>query len=396
MYKILCTFMISLDAVVVVFFLLVLTIVGVVFHKKRGWLLVLLVLGVAAVLGLEYGGLEFGLQSWSVLQVVAFVCYVLLLFFASEVHFVRLDTQQQRALRLFVLFWCIFVGVATVLLAGVFQSMDWQMAFVLAVLLAVPGSGLPLLSARVRELLEYEQKYAALVTLLIPVLVVPFVPHVPVVLVVSSLKDYVVGLVLGVGVGIFVGVSFSKLHVFRHQTSGWIAALVSVLLASVSFAFAEALGGSGVLAVVALGVFCTLAFRSHPELKCEKKIVAVLSVVSVLGASALFVPAFFRTSQFTFFIVLLVMVLLVLFYGVRFLISQVLFKRVLRAQDHAVVAFCSPIGFESLVVLFFVATNMIPLGVEVEPFRLVVHAVLLSTLITHFIALVVLPFVHRR
>ncbi len=318
---------------------------------------------------------------------LAFVSYVAVVqFTAHTARFLRLDTQQKRAFWLSVCFVVFFVGLSAWLLVSVF-GVPIPVAFFFVFLLCATSLPRVLLSARVRELLAHESCNTRLFALVVPLLFVPFFAGLPVTLAFGSMVDYVIGIVLSVGVGVFVGVLFSKILVAHKRTDSLFSILVLLFAGFLTYALADLLNGVGGIAAASLGLFLVHAPRHfEKERPLEGALHHLFLSFSLVGTGTF-------ASSFENNLLILVGELLVVFYAARLVASMVCLRSVLSSRDLLSLVFLAPMAAEGIVLLLFFNTILLPASFTTEVVSLLGQA---SILTVFFTQLLPIAFCWRR
>ena len=308
------------------------------------------------------------------LATVGFICYVTVLLFASHrPQLSRLDVQQKRGLRLSI----VYLILASLSLTIFFKTViDTPLSISIFFALALCATSMPKLRlpARVHEILTFESKYTSLAALVAPVLVIPFFGSIPVFSPVAN--NYIINIVLGIGVGIFIGVIFSKVLI-RHEDS--IVPLLVLLIAGfIAYALSERLGSFGPLAVAALGLFLAHAPR-RVERKHENELYHMLIVFSVLAGGMLL------SLPLTQELLILAALISGMFYASR-AIATFATLQMLDLREKLMITVFSPVGAESIVLLVYFSTILLPAGITLSPLILLSQAAILVVFTTHIIA----------
>ena len=279
----------------------------------------------------------------------------------------------------------IFVSITTLLFSLLGINLIVALFFACLLCAVIPHSDF--FPVRVREILEYERAYSALFCLVIPLFFVYFFPNLPLNFVRLDMQQYILGIILSIGVGVFVGILFSKIHVFYHRNESIFSVLLGLLMAFVTYSLADVLGAFGWIATAVFGLFCIHVFRSSREKMYEKLLSGILLTFSILGVSVLFAVYSSHLGFITFLLVLF-------FYGARIIATLVSLGSVLRKREYLLLALYSPVSGESLVVLFFLHTMLLPVGVTSQNILLLSQATMLLVLVTHAVSLLLLPLKH--
>ncbi|MBI4016434.1 MAG: hypothetical protein HY363_01950 [Candidatus Aenigmarchaeota archaeon] len=317
------------------------------------------------------------------LATIGFVSYVSILLFTShkpQLH--RLDVQQKRAFRLFIAFSVIFVFALSLLFINNLQAQYGIAVFFALTLCAttLPKIKLP---SRVHEILTHERNYTALLSLVAPILAVPFFQNIPLSTAVSTIGQYAMSLVLGIGVGVFTGVIFSKILVHHQREDTIIAVLLLLLAGFLTFILSERLNSFGPLSVAALGLFLSHApRRSTLERKHESELNHLFVTYAVLGTGMLLsLPASKN-------ILLLTLLLAAIFYAARIIATYASIGTALSMKEKLMLTFFSPVGPESLVLLLYFTTILLPLGITAGNLLTLSQATILLVFTTHLISVI--------
>lgn len=333
-----------------------------------------------------------GLQSQqipvhpAVLTTIALLCYVAIVqFTAHNTQLFRLDTNQRRARRLSLTFLAIFVSSSSLLLITVLNVTPAAALF-FACVLGATTMPRHKHTARAHEILLIEHKYTALFSLVIPFLIAPFLTTIPGVGTASSFA-YAINLVTSLGVGIFVGVVFSKLLV-KHKRQDTITSILILLLAGFfTYALSDQLGGIGGLSVATLGLFLLHAPKpDFVERGYERSLHHLLSAIAVLSVAS------FAVLPLTQQVLILSIAFLGLFYAARFLATLISLRHVINFQEKLHLTLTAPAGIDSLVALLFFHTLILPWGVTTPDIALLSQATLVLVFATNILALISAPF----
>lgn len=253
-----------------------------------------------------------------------------------------------------ILFNLILFSAASYFILGV----DLWLAILFAAIISdtSPDVLLPMQPSHKIKVLTYlklESVFNTPLTVLMPFIVIDLMQSVRTEIVaelIEQLVPFVMKFIVGLGAGVFVGLILFK--VIQRSYKELYSPLAVIIAALLSYVLAENLGGSGVLAVTALGLFFGNVY--------VKEKVQLLSIESVL-TKALFIFVFILVGLIIkipltaeFFIQ--AGALLVIYYIIRFLaISVSLRREKLTGKEKVYMTLNAPKGIATAAVVFILA-----------------------------------------
>ncbi len=205
---------------------------------------------------------------------------------AARLRFRELDTSHRNAARLAfanALFMLVFFTAAAKYLLGE----SWLNSLLMAALLIGTSAehGLPRLESMISTPLAVVLPFIALSLIQL-----------------GATLPFALNIVIGIGTGIFAGVILFKLIQHSHEKT--YSPLVLILAGLLSYVLAERLGGSGVLAAGALGLFLGNVYAKQKITLLDGRLGNALTILAFILAGLLVdIPysiAFFITSGILF------------------------------------------------------------------------------------------------
>ncbi len=332
------------------------------FHLPHALLLVI----IGAVLGhIRYGGATIVEFPEVFLTTLGTLALIMVLFDStSRFRLKRFDDYSVGALKITFLFLIISVPVFVIAAHLVFGAPP-GLAFVFAVLMVgtspdiVPAI-LERRKSRILEFLRVESIFNASLAILLPFIILDLTQRVSIVdgslpeNLIAHVLAFLLQLAVGLGAGILVAIIMFK--AMRHQYSKTLSPLAVIVSVILSYVLAESLGGNGLLAILALGLFfghanlkekeTLVVFGSHVRSALE---VLVFVLIGIMIDVPLSLDFFFKS--FGLFVLLLTLRFLVLLIGIRRTpLEDSTFK------EHLFMAFNAPKGIATAVVVFLLST----------------------------------------
>jgi len=236
------------------------------------------------------------------LAMVLFAC-------STRLRLREIDTLSTRALKLslvnaiFVL--VLFTGVAHYILDISFLSSLLLSSIVLG---TVPEITLGAhYKTRAANMLILESIFNTPLSIVLPFMFLKLMQTVPEMLtsqIIDHIIPFLMNIIVGIGAGVFVGIILFKLiqHTYTHVYSP-LAVIIAALLA---YVLAENLNGSGVLAVITLGIFFGNVYVKEkikllePESVLTKALTILLFIIAGLVIDIPYTAQFFITSGILF------------------------------------------------------------------------------------------------
>src|SRR3989344_421414 len=207
----------------------------------------------------------------------------------ARIRLRELDNFSLKAIRLMFIFTVLILALFSVAAHFILGLPLWSSILFATLMVGTSPEALLPLASKAREvvLLKLESIFNTPITVILPFLVIDFMKIKTSILseIIEQTTPLVMNIIVGIGTGVFVGLILFKLvqHVYTEVYSP-LAVIVAALL---SYVLAENLGGSGVLAVTALGFFFGNVY--------VKEKVTLLGMESVL-TKALYIFVFMLTG----------------------------------------------------------------------------------------------------
>ncbi len=302
----------------------------------------------------------------------------------ARIRIKEFDTFSGRALKLViisVIFNLIILTIAAHYLLGLPISLSILFAGVLSG--TSPDVILPLTKemkkTKTLALLKLESIFNTPLTVIIPIMVVDIISEVKTQIVpeiIDQLVPFVMKLIVGLGAGVFIGLILFK--VMQKAYKEIYSPLAVIIAAILTYVLAENLGGSGVIAVTALGLFFGNVY--------VKDKLAVLQIESVF-TKALFVLIFILTGliikiplKLSFFIN--AGILLLVYYATRFIAVE-FSMRELTGKERAYTTLNAPKGIATVAIVFTLSTY------KIASMSIVLDMVLMFVLVTIIISSII-------
>jgi NhaP-type Na+/H+ or K+/H+ antiporter len=241
-------------------------------------------------------------------------------------------------------------------------GVDLWLALLLATVIVgtSPDILLPLAMKKKKKALTYlklESVFNTPLTVLLPFIVVDLMESVQTEIVaelIEQLVPFVMKFIVGLGAGVFVGLILFKL--MQKAYKELYSPLAVIVAALLSYVLAENMGGSGVLAVTALGVFFGNVYLKEKP--------SVLSVESVF-TKGLYILVFILVGMIikiplTWEFMIKAFALILVYYITRFIAVNLTFKRdKTTAKERLYMTLNAPKGIATAAVVFILAVYRI-------------------------------------
>lgn len=207
----------------------------------------------------------------------------------ARIRLRELDTFSLKAIRLMFIFTVLIMALFSTASYFILGLSIWSSLLFATLMVGTSPEALLPLASKAREvvLIKLESIFNTPITVILPFLIIDFMHIKTSILseIIEQTTPLIMNIIVGIGTGVFVGLILFKLvqHVYAEVYSP-LAVIVAALL---SYVLAENLGGSGVLAVTALGFFFGNAY--------VKEKVTLLGIESVL-TKALYIFVFMLTG----------------------------------------------------------------------------------------------------
>ena len=200
------------------------------------------------------------------------------------------DTFSLKAARLTFVFTIFILALFTISVKYILNAPFWQSLLFSATMVGTSPEVVLSFKGKSRALtlLKLESIFNTPLTVIIPFLVLELMQNVKGIFFVQIIEQavpFLMQFIVGIGTGVFVGIILFKV-VQRTYTEVY-SPLAVIIAALLSYVLAENLGGSGVIAVTALGLFFGNAY--------VKEKITLLKAESVL-AKALYIMVFILTG----------------------------------------------------------------------------------------------------
>lgn len=347
---------------------------------------VLLLLLVGILFGnLSYKGLPLVDFPTTFLSSLAILALAMIIFDGTaRLRIKELDTFSLKAIKLITVF-TIFIMIFFTIAAHYILKIDFWSGLLFASIMV--GTGPEVLFAftqktRAFTLLKLESIFNTPLTVILPFLILDLSKNVgtnTLTNIIEQLVPFILALVVGIGSGVFVGIILFKIvqHVYAEVYSP-LAVIVAALL---SYVLAENLGGSGVLAVTALGVFFGSVYVKEKVtlLDIESVFAKTLHIlIFILAGIVIKLPLtkeFFITSG----------ILFAAYLAIRFICVYLSFRDFSRGEL-AIMTLCSPKGVATTAVVFILAINGAPDIVVDMTFAFILYSIILASIVSFIIA----------
>jgi len=296
----------------------------------------------------------------------------------------ELDTFSLKALKLITIF-TVFILIFFAIAAHYILKIDFWNSLLFASIMI--GTGPEVLFAftektRAFTLLKLESIFNTPLTVILPFLILDLSTNVSsgvVTDIIEQLVPFIMALIVGIGSGVFVGIILFKIvqHVYAEVYSP-LAVIVAALL---SYVLAENLGGSGVLAVTALGVFFGSVYVKEKVtlLDIESVFAKTLHIlIFMLAGIIIKLPL---TSEFFIKSGLLFAAYL----AIRFVCVYLSFRDFSKGEI-AIMTLCAPKGVATTAVVFILAISGAPEIVIDTTFAFILYSIVLASVVSFIIA----------
>ena len=374
-------------------FILIIGLLGSILSRRLKIPNLIILIGIGMLIGyITYQGQPILQFSQTFLTGLAIITLALVVFdSSSQFRFRKFDTMSASALKLSI----IFLLVNLIFLSAVTFYIFRPASIILAVIFAAvvsgtdPSSTLMILAgarSKLFELLKVEAILNTPLIVLIPFLLVDIIKEAAgestLALISKQLMPFAQLFVVGIGTGILIGLIFFRF--MKKYYSATLSPLAFIVVALLSYAGAELLGGNGVLSVTAAGLLFGNLYRIK-HMKTLLKFGEIFSevfeiLVFVLVGTIIKIP---WTKEFLFPATLLFIVYLIF----RFLSVEVSFiKSDYTLKEKLYMTLNIPKGIAVAVVVFTLATRTIA---GIKPILdlillFLIYTIILSTIITHF------------
>lgn len=302
---------------------------------------------------------------------ISILALVMILFdSSSRLKLKTFDTLSLKALKLSSIFmWynALFLPIPLLLIYGVYaETITGQviLALVFATLISATDSVsvmviLQTIKNRVSKLLEVESVINTPLAIIIPFMLVDLFEKLKGEFEISTflldqIFPFIAQIVVGIGAGVFMGIIVFKL--MRKHYSEQLSPVALITAALLTYIIAENLEGSGVLAVVALGLFF-----SNITVKQKEVLKGFSSMFSNSLEILVFILIGFMVNipvSISFFIKSFI--LFILYLGIRFLAVQATFGKSYSLSEKIFMSLNVSKGIAVAVVAFTLMTKNIP------------------------------------
>jgi len=322
------------------------------------------------------------------LEAIAIIALIMIVFDStSRFQLRRFSAEAYPALKFSALFLLINLVVVSLAAHSLF-GWDFKLAVLFAAIMAGTDAGSVLsilqgMKHKVISFLKVESLVNTPLTVILPFVVIDFSRNFNIdTFVESSIEQFAPFLqqiITGVGAGIVV--ALIVLRIMRKQYSEILSPVTLISSALLTYILAEALGGSGVLAVTTLGIFFGNVYIKRKEsLRTFGSLFSNLFeiLVFLLLGLALRLPTsgIFYAKAF---------VLLIIYLSIRALVTWIMFRKKFSRREMFFTALSSPKGVAVAVVIF----SLVSLGLaspELVDLSIIfiLYSVLISTIMVHF------------
>ncbi|PIN76300.1 hypothetical protein COV18_00095 [Candidatus Woesearchaeota archaeon CG10_big_fil_rev_8_21_14_0_10_37_12] len=294
----------------------------------------------------------------------------------------ELDAFSLKTIRFMFLFTILTLILFTAATYHIAQVPFWSSLLLAAIMIGTsPEVALSFQGkSKTLTLLKLESIFNTPLTVILPFLILDLMQNVKTNILTDLFEQavpFVMNLIVGIGTGVFVGLILFKLvqHVYKEIYSP-LAVIIATLL---SYVLAENLGGSGVLAVTALGLFFGNAYiKEKPTL---------LGIESVL-TKALYILVFILTGiiikiPLTKKFIITSIALFIIYTIIRFFATWLSFRdEKYNTTDLIIIALTAPKGIATAAVLFIlVVYNITGLTTIIDlTFAFILYSIIVSTI----------------
>jgi NhaP-type Na+/H+ or K+/H+ antiporter len=328
---------------------------------------------------------------------ISIIALVMILFDStSRLKLKTFDTLSFKAMHLafvFLILNTILLTIPTILIYGVqgdslFQSVI--LALIFSTLMSATDSGAVLVllkgfSGKMSKLLEIESIINTPLSVILPFLFLDLFYNIGKTINFSTLFEnsilpFLTQIIVGLGAGIFIGILIFKL--MRKKYSDQLSPVAIITSTLLTYIIAENLGGSGVLAVVSLGLF-------FGNITIKKK--ETLSEFSLMFSNSLEILVFiligFSISIPLNFVFFIKSILLFLFYLIiRYIAVSITFRKEYTSKEKWFMTLNISKGIAVAVVVFSFMTLGIPALSDLLPLILIfmIYSITTSTIAEKF------------
>lgn len=347
---------------------------------------VLLLLVVGILFGhLQYKGLPLVDFPPAFLSSLAILALAMIVFDGTaRLRLRELDTFSLKAVKLITMF-TLFIMVFFALAAHYLLKLDFWTSLLFAAIMT--GTGPEAVFAftqklRVFTILKLESIFNTPLTVILPFLILDISKNVSaggVTEFAEHLVPFILALVVGIGSGVFVGIILFK--IIQKVYADIYSPLAVIVAALLSYVLAENLGGSGVLAVTALGVFFGNVYVKEKMtlLDIESVFAKTLHIlVFILAGVVIKLPLtadFFIKSGLLF----------AAYLAIRFVCVYLSFKDFSKGEL-AILTLCAPKGIATAAVVFILAVSGAPDIVVDMTFAFIIYSITLAAIASFIVS----------
>lgn len=296
----------------------------------------------------------------------------------------ELDTFSLKAVKLTFIFTIFTLVLFTAAAHYILQIPFWSSLLFAAVMTGTSPEVVLGLGGKSRTLtiLKLESIFNTPLTVILPFLVLDLMQNINAIAlteVIEQLIPFIMKFIVGLGAGVFVGIILFKL--IQRAYAEVYSPLAVIIAALLSYVLAENLGGSGVLAVTALGLFFGNVY--------VKEKITIMGVETVF-AKALYILVFMLTGliidiPYTKEFFITSAILFTAHTAIRFLATQASLKEY-TLYEKLYMSLNAPKGVATAAVVFILAVHNIE-GITTVidmTFAFILYSIILSALVTTF------------
>ncbi|MBW2966168.1 cation:proton antiporter [Candidatus Woesearchaeota archaeon] len=310
---------------------------------------------------------------------------------SSRFNFRKFDTMSVSALKLSLIFLFLNLIFLSIITYYIFKPASFLLAILFAAVISGtdPSSTLMILAgarSRLFELLKVEAILNTPLIVLIPFLLIDIIKNLTgestLAILSSQLMPFAQQFVTGIGTGILIALIF--LRVMKRYYSVTLSPLAIIIIALLTYAIAETLGGNGVLSVTTAGIMFGNLYRVKHMRKLQEfgsifsEVLEIL--VFVLIGSVIKIP-------FTTNFLIPSSILFIIYLVLRFISVQLSFRKATYTlKEKLYMTLNISKGIAVAVVVFTLATKVI-IGMNLILnliFLFMIYSIILSTIVTHF------------
>jgi NhaP-type Na+/H+ or K+/H+ antiporter len=296
----------------------------------------------------------------------------------------ELDTFSYKAAKLTLVFTIFTLVLFTAAVHYILDLPFWSSLLFAALMTGTSPEVMLELAGTTRALtiLKLESIFNTPLTVILPFIVLDLMKNVTSTItaeIIEQLVPFVMKFIVGIGAGVFVGIVLFKL--VKHAYAAVYSPLAVIIAALLSYVLAENLGGSGILAVTALGVFFGNVYVKEKikilgtETVFAKALYILVFMLTGLVIKIPYTAEFFASSG----------ILLGAYTFVRFLATWFsLRKDKYTYKELVYIALNAPKGVATAAVLFVLAVyNIEGMTTVVDmTFAFILYSIVLSSIVT--------------